>query len=51
LQDPPELIEQFVAKWREGYDVVYGRRVKREAPFLMELAYKAFYPVFNYFSI
>jgi dolichol-phosphate mannosyltransferase len=50
LQDPPELIEQFVAKWREGYDVVYGRRVKREAPFLMELAYKAFYRVFNYFS-
>ena len=31
LQDPPELIEEFVAKWREGYDVVYGRRVKREA--------------------
>ena len=31
LQDPPELIEQFVAKWREGFDVVYGRRVKREA--------------------
>ena len=25
---PPELIEQFVARWREGYDVVYGRRVK-----------------------
>ena len=31
LQDPPELIEQFVEHWREGYDVVYGRRVKREA--------------------
>ena len=29
LQDPPELIEQFVGKWREGFDVVYGRRVKR----------------------
>lgn len=50
LQDPPELIEQFVARWRDGYDVVYGRRVKREAPFLMELAYKAFYRIFNYFS-
>ena len=32
LQDPPELIEQLSSKWREGYDVVYGRRVKREAP-------------------
>ncbi len=46
LQDPPELIEEFVAKWREGYEVVYGRRVKREAPFHMRLAYKAFYRVF-----
>src|ERR1700742_1480843 len=26
LQDPPELIEQFVAKWREGFEVVYGIR-------------------------
>src|SRR5262245_25848967 len=29
LQDPPELIPQFVAKWREGYDIVYGVREKR----------------------
>lgn len=29
LQDPPELIPQFVAKWREGYDIVYGSRDKR----------------------
>lgn len=29
-QDPPELIPQFVAKWREGYDDVYGTRVQRE---------------------
>jgi len=50
LQDPPELIEAFVAKWREGFDVVYGRRVKREAPFLMGIAYKLFYRVFQAFS-
>jgi len=50
LQDPPELIAQFIAKWREGYDVVYGRRVKREASLLMQFAYKAFYRVFDYFS-
>ncbi len=31
LQDPPELIPEFVAKWREGFDVVYGERTKREA--------------------
>ncbi len=29
LQDPPELIEQFLDKWREGYDVVYAVRKKR----------------------
>jgi nucleoside-diphosphate-sugar epimerase/glycosyltransferase involved in cell wall biosynthesis len=50
LQDPPELIEQFVQRWREGNDVVYGRRVKREAPLLMQIAYKAFYRVFDFFS-
>src|SRR5208283_840177 len=50
LQDPPELIEQFVERWRQGYDVVFGRRLKREAPLLMQFAYKAFYRIFDYFS-
>jgi len=50
LQDPPELIEVMVAKWREGYDVVYGRRVGRQAPLLMRIGYKAFYRIFDYFS-
>ena len=50
LQDPPELIEGMVAKWRDGYDVVYGRRVKREAPIVMQLSYKLFYRLFNKFS-
>jgi glycosyltransferase involved in cell wall biosynthesis len=30
LQDPPEVIPQMVAKWREGFDVVYGVRERRE---------------------
>jgi polyisoprenyl-phosphate glycosyltransferase len=50
LQDPPELIPEFVAKWREGHEVVYGERTKREAPWYMQFAYKAFYRVFDYFS-
>ena len=29
LQDPPEIIPQMLDKWREGYDVVYGVRLKR----------------------
>jgi dolichol-phosphate mannosyltransferase len=50
LQDPPELIEQFHARWREGFDVIYGRRVKREASLFMQFSYKAFYRLFDYFS-
>ena len=47
LQDPPEMIEQFVAKWHEGYDVVYGERVKRDATRFLRFAYKAFYRLFR----
>ncbi len=50
LQDPPELIEQFVLKWREGFDVVYGRRTKRDASMFMQIAYKMFYRLFDRFS-
>lgn len=31
LQDPPELIAEMVAKWKEGYDVVLARRVDRSS--------------------
>jgi dolichol-phosphate mannosyltransferase len=50
LQDPPELIEQFYENWRQGWDVVYGRRIKREMPFFWGLMYKLFYRVFAAFS-
>jgi glycosyltransferase involved in cell wall biosynthesis len=30
LQDPPEVVRAMIARWREGYDVVYGVRSKRE---------------------
>ena len=45
LQDPPELIEEFVENWEKGFDVVFGRRIGREAPLLMRFSYKAFYRV------
>jgi len=47
LQDPPELIAELVAKWREGFDVVYGERVDREAGRLLRSAYKLFYRLFR----
>jgi dolichol-phosphate mannosyltransferase len=47
LQDPPELIPSFCEKWREGYEVVYGIRTRREMPRLLDLTYKAFYRLFQ----
>jgi dolichol-phosphate mannosyltransferase len=47
MQDPPELIEKFYEQWQEGCDVVYGRRVSREAPPYMRFLYKAFYRLFR----
>jgi polyisoprenyl-phosphate glycosyltransferase len=47
LQDPPEVIPELVAKWREGWEVVYGIRTKREATLFLQLAYKLFYRVFH----
>lgn len=46
LQDPPEIIEDFVREWRAGADVVYGRRIKREMPVLLEACYRGFYRLF-----
>jgi len=50
LQDPPELISEFIKEWRNGSNIVYGRRVKREMPFIMEIFYKLFYLLFNSLS-
>jgi polyisoprenyl-phosphate glycosyltransferase len=36
LQDPPELIGPFVAKWREGFEVVYGVRAQRAGETMMK---------------
>jgi dolichol-phosphate mannosyltransferase len=50
LQDPPEMIEDFVAKWQEGYDIVYGVRHKREAPLFVQIGSKIFYRLFDKLS-
>lgn len=48
LQDPPATILEFVAKWREGYDVVYGVRSSRETDtWLKRTTAHAFYRLFN----
>jgi polyisoprenyl-phosphate glycosyltransferase len=51
LQDPPELIEPFMARWREGYDVVYGVRTQRTWDTAAKrLSANWFYRVFNSMS-
>lgn len=50
LEDPPAVIPQFVKKWEEGYDVAYGVRGKRFAPWPMKILFSAFYRILNRIS-
>ncbi len=36
LQDPPEVVLDLVAKWKEGYEIVYARRVRRDGETLFK---------------
>lgn len=45
LQDPPELLDTFYAKFKEGYDVVYAVREKRKEVFYKRFAYFIFYRI------
>lgn len=51
LQDPPELIPQFIDEWRNGYDVVYATRMSREGESgLKKATAYIFYRVINQIS-
>ena len=51
LQHPPALLAEFVARWREGYDVVYGQRIDRsQLPSLRNLMPRAYYTLFRSLS-
>lgn len=43
LQDPPEILPDLIARWREGYDVVYAVRRQRRESFFKRVAYRSFY--------
>ncbi|HOQ76539.1 MAG TPA: glycosyltransferase family 2 protein [Thermoclostridium sp.] len=46
LQDPPELIPEMIRIWREGYDVVYGKRISRKGEtFFKKFTAKCFYRI------
>ena len=50
LQDPPELLPQFVALWEQGYEIVYGIRARREERWLMRVVRNAYYRLLSRFS-
>lgn len=51
LQHPPELIETFVAKWREGYLMVYAQRTSRESESPVKRGFaRLFYRLFRAFG-
>jgi glycosyltransferase involved in cell wall biosynthesis len=51
LQDPPELIEELLAKWHEGYDVVYAcRRTRQGETFMKQFSANLFYRLLGYTS-
>ena len=51
LQDPPELIPKMIEKWNDGFQVVYGQRIKRKGESIFKLATaKIFYRMINALS-
>lgn len=50
LQDPPEVIPQFLARHAEGFDVVYAVRAQRRAAWWLRVSYHLFYRVIERLS-
>lgn len=50
LQDPPEIIPQFIKKWQLGYDFVVGIRKTRQEFIFMKFIRKIFYKIISYIS-
>ena len=50
LQDPPELIAEFIDCWKEGYEVVYGKIQTREEGFMLRNLRKLYYYLIDSFS-
>lgn len=50
LQDPPELISEFLREWENGYKVVYGVRKARQEPIMIKTTRKAYYRLVSWLS-
>ena len=50
LQDPPQLIPEFVRQWEAGYEIVYGVRAEREESALLHAVRRAYYRLVSRFA-
>lgn len=51
LQDPPEVILEMIKKWKEGYEVVYGKRLKRKGETIFKkISAYLFYRLLKYLT-
>lgn len=51
LQDPPEVIHEMILLWEKGFEIVYGKRVRRKKETIIKIATaKVFYKVLNQLS-
>jgi polyisoprenyl-phosphate glycosyltransferase len=50
MQDPPELLPEFVKLWEQGYEIVFGIRATREEGWLMRNFRNAYYRILIRFS-
>ncbi len=51
LQDPPEGIPELLARWHQGYEVVYAVRKDRKEGIFKRMAYRSFYRILGYASM
>lgn len=49
LQDPPELLTEMIAKWREGDEVIFAQRTSRQESGLRRVGFELFHRFFKYF--
>lgn len=51
LQDPPELVREFVARWQDGFDIVWGARTGRDESVIRRTLMSAFYGLVRRYAI
>lgn len=49
-EDPPEVIAEFLARWKEGYDIAYGVRLSRRVSWFTNRCYQLFYRILARYS-